>query len=365
MCDIYHPTGCACDACVAKRARRAERQKPITPPPAAAQPATPTPPEPPPASPAGAALPIVAENVDPPAQPVNGATRRTPKLGHSHFARTLLSLMQQHQLSGKAITRRSTDGPRRFPSSYLSRILSGPQVYVNKGDVEGLARLLSNDPREHFALCHARLRDECPERYQSRLQIRCTLDLAEGEAAYPFARLSRWGRAGLRASLERQPAAFEALLEALAATVPPARAEMGVNHFATALNAFMAQQRVTGKELTRRTAAAGRRLPSSWISRITSGTQTWLKPETLELLIQQVTTDPLEQAELVRAYLYDQCPPFAFPLVRVVLAEEDRRDETPLQQLSLRGRQALSHLLNHAAQPEATFKQLAHVTGLN
>ena len=46
----------------------------------------------------------------------------------------------------------------------------------------------------------------------------------------------------------------------------------------------------------------------------------------LQVLGEGASADPVEQAELVRARLYDDCPPFAFPLVRVALAGEDRSD---------------------------------------
>ncbi len=382
MADVYHPPTCTCPDCVAKRARQAERKQRTavgaglaqqrngglaTAPPAQTKSLEPAQPTPPPA--VHEPEPVISEtDTDPvtsPVKPFRGTSPRRDKPGHSHLACAMLELMEQHQISGKEITRRSAQTDHRFPSSYLSRILSGPQVYVGKAHLTGLARVLTCNPREHFTLCRARLLDECPEAYQSQLQILCPLDLPEKEAAYPLVRLSPWGRAAVRTCIMHQPAAFEQFLEALTASLAAPKADLPVRHFARALEGFMTQHRVTGKEVTKRTQAAGCRQPSSWLSRVTSATQTWIAPQKLTVLVQSVTPDPVEQAELVRAHLYDECPPFAFPLVRVVLAQEDRSDEALLQRLSLRGQAALRRILEQAADPEQTFVGLVQHAGLN
>jgi hypothetical protein len=200
---------------------------------------------------------------------------------------------------------------------------------------------------------------------RTQVRIHCTLNLRGGEGAYPFTRLTPGGRAALRELLRQPPPTFDDLLEWRAAQVPKPPPDAPVRHLALAMADLIERTGATVKDVTRKTRALGEYLGSSYLSRLTTGIQTWVGAKRLEILVAGWSEDLVEQAELVRASLYDQCPPFAWPWLRVKLLGEDHSDEKLLETLSARGQKALLHLLNHQPNPEPALRDLARFAGLN
>ncbi len=129
----------------------------------------------------------------------------------------------------------------------------------------------------------------------------------------------------------------------------------------------MEKNQVTGKEITRQSALLGRRLPSSWISRITSGTQSWVSHKNLETLARCVSAAPSDHAELVKAHLLDERPAFAAKLVSVTTvkdAKEITADAATLSQTNPATRAAINFLIG---KPEShhLLISLAAALGMN
>lgn len=384
---VDHPQSCNCEKCLAKRARRAETKQQKLSLQAVAFKASDAIPAGP-AGPADAAPGVVCGETTPElgvptAATVDSATPEketesaqplagTDVLGVDQsvrplLPRTLRALMQKYQVSAKELTRRTERRGHKIVSSSFSRLLAGDQPYMSKRDLTLVAQALCPDPRDHFALCRARLIDELPTAFLSRLQIICTEDRPEGAVAHPFARLGPRSRATVRSLILSQPETFDALVQAMAAYVPPQAPgpNAPMRHLSTTLHELMGTNKLSAKKLTQRSAASGRKLGSPYLSRIINAQQTWIAADDLAALAEAVSADPIEQAHLVRARLYDECPPFAFPLLRIVLTGEDKSDAVVLCHLSRRGRKAFLHILHNAVQPEPVLAGLARLAGLN
>ena len=88
-------------------------------------------------------------------------------------------------------------------------------------------------------------------------------------------------------------------------------------NLAATILSLMEKNRVTGKDVSRQSVKFGRHLGSSYLSRLTTGIQTWIAPRDLEILCHCLSADPKDHAELVKSHLLDERPAFASQLVEV------------------------------------------------
>jgi DNA-binding Xre family transcriptional regulator len=109
-----------------------------------------------------------------------------------------------------------------------------------------------------------------------------------------------------------------------------------------ALSAVLAKQRIKAVQLVERTA-----IPPSRISRLISGRQRFITPAVLELIARAATDSPVEQGEIIRGHLLDECPPYALEFVQILVNGVAAKPPSPLPAgaLSKDGRRALNYLL--------------------
>lgn len=97
-----------------------------------------------------------------------------------------------------------------------------------------------------------------------------------------------------------------------------------MSYFGTCLDELMKRKRLTGADLARLSGVG-----QPMISRYKTGEQQWVDPADLGRLAKAISSDPAEQAELVRARLLDECHGPGSELVRIEIATKARQDEPP------------------------------------
>lgn len=75
-----------------------------------------------------------------------------------------------------------------------------------------------------------------------------------------------------------------------------------MSYFGTCLDEMIKRKRMKAVDLAKQSGVG-----ESLISRYRSGEQVWVSPEDLEKLSKALTTEPEEQAEILRAHLLDEC----------------------------------------------------------
>jgi transcriptional regulator with XRE-family HTH domain len=81
------------------------------------------------------------------------------------------------------------------------------------------------------------------------------------------------------------------------------------------------QRYLESKQLSQRALAAELGLAVSHVSRILAGQRKWLDVETVQKMLKGVGSERRLQAELLRAYLLDQCPTLAGSLITISVDE--------------------------------------------
>lgn len=75
-----------------------------------------------------------------------------------------------------------------------------------------------------------------------------------------------------------------------------------MSYFGNALGDILEKKKISQTELSRLTE-----LSQAHLSKLINGVQIWLSPEDLDAICTSVTNEKLEQAELIRAHLMDEC----------------------------------------------------------
>jgi DNA-binding Xre family transcriptional regulator len=125
-----------------------------------------------------------------------------------------------------------------------------------------------------------------------------------------------------------------------------------MSYLSQALDSLMTKHGINGATLAK---AIGH--SEGIVSRWRTGRQSFIAPDTLDLVARHVTQDPLERGELVKAHLLDEIPPIAKDIVRVdiVTPSGDVLSEDPTKyQSSLPPKleYAIDILRDHATDPD-------------
>lgn len=85
-----------------------------------------------------------------------------------------------------------------------------------------------------------------------------------------------------------------------------------MSHFGTHLKTLMERKQISGAKLARLSG-----VDDSKISRYLSGDQKWVSPDHMEKIVKAISNDPQDQAELLRAHLYDECTGLGSELIEI------------------------------------------------
>ncbi|HYE29958.1 MAG TPA: helix-turn-helix transcriptional regulator [Methylomirabilota bacterium] len=138
---------------------------------------------------------------------------------------------------------------------------------------------------------------------------------------------------------------------------------MSQGYFAAALKSLMERYDLKQADIARKTG-----LSAPQISRYISGVQKYISPEDMNALVRAMTIDPLEQAELVRAHLLDECCGPGSDMIDIVIRNAPKKAAGEVEiPWTAEGRKALSALIKASADNpsiERIFVDLASGMGL-